>query len=145
MTFSRILPRELQRIDDETEYLRYVYNATKYLSKALVRSPPSFLFFKKKIDLAIVLHIALRIGPVSSLQMLGPSSKCLYSIMEHEAETVRTCRQSKLSDNRRCSLRDYLECVLFCCRHVAWYAFVHATKQKGDFEDKDEGKWVIWW
>ena len=28
--------REQLRIDDQTEYLRYVYNASKYLSKAVV-------------------------------------------------------------------------------------------------------------
>ena len=30
--------REQLRIDDETEYLRYVYNASKFLSKAMVSS-----------------------------------------------------------------------------------------------------------
>ena len=37
--------RELLRIDDETEYLRYVYNANKYLSKAVVSSVIFFTFF----------------------------------------------------------------------------------------------------
>ena len=34
--------REQLRIDDETEYLRYVYNASKYLSRAVVSFLLSF-------------------------------------------------------------------------------------------------------
>ena len=42
-------------------------------------------------------------GVVISLQMLGSSSKCMHSVVEHETKTVRVCHGPWLSDNRRCS------------------------------------------